>query len=171
MQATWSLELGLLLQRGSYSWYTNQMHSFTSICQLIFKLFTRSPLKDLLWLVPELGDSLQLEDQKKGGRLQLTSMEESLQRQRRKNKKNPWQLCSIPLLYGYSPFSNFIWKVWISNAGDEEEHKSQLHSRHLSVLKEMDAKLQEQENKSLNYALASEKKVLLYTWDCIATVV
>ncbi|CAK9229715.1 unnamed protein product [Sphagnum troendelagicum] len=66
-----------------------------------------------------------LEDQKKGGRLQLASMEESLQRQRR----------------------------------DEEEHKSQLHSRHLSVLKEMDAKLQEQENKSLNYALASEKKV------------
>lgn len=35
----------------------------------------------------------------------------------------------------------------------------------------MDAKLQEEENKSLNYALASEKKVLLYTWDCIATVV
>ncbi|CAM6075840.1 unnamed protein product [Sphagnum tenellum] len=67
----------------------------------------------------------QLEDQKKGGRLQLASMEESLQRQRR----------------------------------DEEEHKTQLHSRHLSVLKEMDAKLQEQENKSLNYALASEKKV------------
>ncbi|CAK9228578.1 unnamed protein product, partial [Sphagnum troendelagicum] len=66
-----------------------------------------------------------LEDQKKGGRLQLASMEESLQRQRR----------------------------------DEEEHKTQLHSRHLSVLKEMDAKLQEQENKSLNYALASEKKV------------
>jgi hypothetical protein len=28
--------------------YTNQMHSFTSICQLIFKLFSRSPLKDLL---------------------------------------------------------------------------------------------------------------------------
>jgi len=146
------------------------IHSLQSV-QLIFKLFSRSPLKDLLWLVPELGDSLQLEDQKKGGRLQLASMEESLQRQRRKNKKFH-DSSLLSLFYMGTVHSQISYeKCEFPMQGMRKSTKASCIQDIFQSWKRWMPSFRNRKISPWIMHWPVRRKYFLYTWDCIATVV